>query len=109
MEAESAGTLEEIPEWPVGSGSLADELGRTEQAQARRGQENLRLLPLQTMTTATQGGDGLFGLYIHITVQRKSGQELKQGRNLEAGADAEAMEECCLLMCFLWLIHPAFL
>ena len=24
--------------------------------------------------------------------QRKSGQELKEGRNLEAGADAEAME-----------------
>ena len=25
----------------------------------------------------------------------------KQGRNLEAGADAEAMEECCLLACLL--------
>jgi hypothetical protein len=28
---------------------------------------------------------------------RKSGQEHTQGRNLEAGADAEAMEGCCLL------------
>ena len=27
------------------------------------------------------------------------GQGLKQGRNLEAGADAEAMEGCCLLSC----------
>jgi hypothetical protein len=31
--------------------------------------------------------------------QRKSGQELKQGRNTKAGSDAEAMEECCLLAC----------
>ena len=36
----------------------------------------------------------MFGLHFHITVrlQRKSGQELKQDRNLEAGADAEATE-----------------
>ena len=27
-----------------------------------------------------------------------SGQELKQDRNLEAGADAEAMEECISLL-----------
>ena len=26
---------------------------------------------------------------------RKSGLELKKGRDLEAGAEAEAMEECC--------------
>jgi hypothetical protein len=39
-------------------------------------------------------GEGLFGSYFHIVVQyqRKSGQELKPGWNLEAGADAEAME-----------------
>jgi hypothetical protein len=32
--------------------------------------------------------------YVHIAVHhgRKSGQELKQGRNLEAGADAKIME-----------------
>jgi hypothetical protein len=29
----------------------------------------------------------------------KSGKELKQGWNLEAGADAEAVERCCLLAC----------
>jgi hypothetical protein len=39
----------------------------------------------------------LFSLYSQIIVchQRKSGQEVKQGMNLEAGADAEAMEWCC--------------
>jgi hypothetical protein len=36
---------------------------------------------------ASWGGKGLFGLHL-----RKSGQELKQGRNLEAGTDAGAME-----------------
>jgi len=36
-----------------------------------------------------------------------SGQELKQDRNLEAGADAEAMEESCLLACSAcFLIEP---
>jgi hypothetical protein len=40
---------------------------------------------------------------------RMSGQELKLGRNLEAGADAEAMEGCCLLACCSWLAQSAFL
>jgi hypothetical protein len=41
------------------------------------------------------GRKGLSGLNYYITVhhQRKSGQELKQGRNLAGEADAEAMEE----------------
>jgi hypothetical protein len=45
------------------------------------------------MTKATWEGKGLFGLQFHTTLlhQRKS-TGLKQGRNLEAGADAEAME-----------------
>ena len=34
---------------------------------------------------------------------------LKQGRNLEAGADTLVMEGCCLLACFPWLAQPAFL
>jgi hypothetical protein len=46
---------------------------------------------------ASWGEKGLFvyfGLYFHITVdhQRKSRLELQKGRNLEAGAYAEAME-----------------
>jgi hypothetical protein len=55
---------------------------------------------------ASWGGKGLISLYFHIAVhhQRKLGQELTLSRNLEAGADAEAMEGCCLLDCF-----PGFL
>jgi hypothetical protein len=30
----------------------------------------------------------------------QAGEELKLGRNLEAGVDAEAIEECYLLACF---------
>ena len=29
-----------------------------------------------------------------------------QSRNLEAGADAETMKECCLLACSSWLAQP---
>ena len=49
----------------------------------------------------TGGKKGLSGLYFHIAAhhQRKSGQELRLGRNLEAGADAEVIEGCCLLAC----------
>jgi hypothetical protein len=43
---------------------------------------------------ASWQGKGLFGLHFYIAVlhRRKSGQELKQGRTLVAGADAEVME-----------------
>ena len=34
---------------------------------------------------------------------------LQQGENLEAGAEAEAMQGRCLLPCFPWLAQPAFL
>jgi hypothetical protein len=59
---------------------------------------------------ASLGGKSLFGLYFHIAIhhQRKLGQELTQGRNLEAGADAEAMERGCLLACLPWPAQPAF-
>ena len=54
------------------------------------------------------GGKGLFSLYFHIAVHhwKKSGEEFIQRRSLEAGADVEAMEGCCLLAysaCFPWL------
>jgi hypothetical protein len=29
-------------------------------------------------------------------------------RTFEAGTKVEAMEECCLLPCFLWLAQPTF-
>jgi hypothetical protein len=42
---------------------------------------------------ASWRGKGLFGLYFQISIShwKKSGQELKQGWNLEAGKDADAM------------------
>ena len=60
---------------------------------------------------ASWGGKGLLGLHFSIAVhhQRKPEQELKQGRNLEAGADAEAMEKPCLLARSPWFAQPAFL
>ena len=50
-------------------------------------------------------GKALFGLHLHITVpyQRKSGQALRHGRNLEAGADTETTKESYLLGCSSWL------
>jgi hypothetical protein len=62
------------------------------------------------MIKITLGGKGLFGLSFHIVVhqRRKSGHELKQGRNLEAGADKEAMAECCILACSSWLTSLLF-
>lgn len=44
---------------------------------------------------------GLFLSQCHITVhhQKQRGQELTQGRNQEAGDDAEAVEGCCSLAC----------
>jgi hypothetical protein len=56
------------------------------------------------------GGKGLFGLHFHIAVhhQKKSEQELTQGRHLETGDNAEAMEGCCLLDCFPWLAQLDF-
>jgi hypothetical protein len=44
-------------------------------------------------------GKDLLSLHFHTADhhQRESGQELKQGRILEARADAEVMKGCCLL------------
>jgi hypothetical protein len=51
-----------------------------------------------------------FDLYFQFIIYhwKKSAQELKQGWNLEAGVDAEAMEGCCLLDYSSWLAQPAF-
>jgi hypothetical protein len=55
---------------------------------------------------ASWGTKGLFGLHFHIIINywRKSGQELKQGWNLEAGADAADMEGAAY-----WLASPDLL
>jgi hypothetical protein len=56
---------------------------------------------------ASWGGKGLFGLHFHITAHHwmKSGQELKQGRNLEAGVDQGVLLTGLLSMA----CQPAFL
>jgi hypothetical protein len=54
---------------------------------------------------ASRGGKGLFNLYFHIhhvQHQTRSGQKLKQGWNLEAGTEAEAMEDAAY-----WLGCPS--
>jgi hypothetical protein len=51
----------------------------------------------------------LFGLPFHIAVRywRKSRQDLNPSEIPEAGADAEAMVESCLLACSLWLAQSS--
>lgn len=54
---------------------------------------------------------GLFCLHFQNTIVhhwRKSGRVLKQGKNLEAGADTEPMEEHWLLEFSLWLVLLSF-
>ena len=60
---------------------------------------------------ASWGEKGLFSLHFHTAVhhQRTSGQELTQGSNLEAEADAETTEMSCLLGCFPWFAQLALL
>ena len=62
------------------------------------------------MTEGNWGRDGFVWLMCPGHHWRTSGQERIQGRNLEAGADAEAMEGYCLLACsssaFLWNPGP---
>jgi hypothetical protein len=60
---------------------------------------------MNTMAKASWGRKGLFGLLLLFIIE---GQRLTQGRDLEASAEAEAMEKYCLLACFSWLAQPAF-
>lgn len=46
---------------------------------------------------------------VTIEETRNSGQKLKQGRDLEVGANAEAVEGCCFLTYLPWLAEPTFL
>ena len=36
-------------------------------------------------------------------------QSIMEGKNLEVGTEAEAMEECCIRTCSPWLAHLDFL
>jgi hypothetical protein len=61
------------------------------------------------MTKKQLGRKGFILAYtsilLFITKEVRTGTQAGQ----EAGADAEAMEGCSLLACFLWLAQPALL
>ena len=44
-----------------------------------------------------------------FTIEGSQGRKSSRGRNLDSGADAEAMEGHCLLACSPGLAQPAFL
>lgn len=55
------------------------------------------------------GEEGVhFGLF-STALSIKSGQELKQGGNLESGTEAQALEEYCSLAYSSWLAQAALL
>jgi hypothetical protein len=61
------------------------------------------------MTKATWEEKGYFtqSSVEQFIIKKQREQKLKQGANLEAGADGEAMEGCCLLVCSAYfLIEP---
>jgi hypothetical protein len=46
-------------------------------------------------------------ILLFIIIKRSQGR-ISNIKNLEAGTDAEAMEECCLLACSSWLAQLLF-
>jgi hypothetical protein len=66
-------------------------------------------IPGQNMTKKQVGEERVYSAYtsmlLFITKEVRTGTQAGQ----EAGADAEAMEECYLLTCFPWLAQLAFL
>lgn len=67
------------------------------------------LLPGNTRTQKQVGQERVYLAYTSISMYITKGSrdpELKHIRNLEARADAQAMEECCLLTCVPWLVQP---
>jgi hypothetical protein len=62
------------------------------------------------MTKKQVGEERIYLAYTSTRLFITKGKlKLTQGRNLEAGAVAEAMKGCCLLACFPWLAQLAFL
>jgi hypothetical protein len=61
------------------------------------------------MTKKQVGEERVYPAYTSMLLFiTKGSQDWKSSRS-GAGADAEAMEECFLLACFLWLVQPAHL
>jgi hypothetical protein len=52
--------------------------------------------------------EGLFGINTPSPNPLAKGNARTQGRNLEAGIEAEARKECYLLTCSSWLAQPIF-
>lgn len=61
------------------------------------------------MTEMTWGGKSLFPSNFQIIVIIQKVKELQQGRQLEAGVEAAARVEFCLLDCSSCVAQPAFL
>jgi hypothetical protein len=70
-------------------------------------------IPAQNfMTKKLVGKERVYSAYTSTLLFITRGSQDRnstQGRNLEAGADAEAMEGCYLLACFPWLAQPVLL
>lgn len=67
------------------------------------------LLPGNTRTQKQVGQERVYLAYTSISMYITKGSqdpELKHIRNLEARADAQAMEGWCLLTCVPWLVQP---
>jgi hypothetical protein len=80
------------------------------QKQKQQQQQNKQKTPTTT-TTKPLGKKGFIGLF-HLRTCGPPPKKLRagtQGRNLEVGADAEAMEECSLMSWSSQLAQPAFL
>ena len=67
----------------------------------------LSVLKVITTVNSSWWGEGSF----HLTGSGSSLREARSGTQgkLEAGTEAEAMEECCLLLSYLWIAQPPFL
>lgn len=68
------------------------------------------IVVINIKTTATWGGKGSSGLaFIPLFIIEEVRTEFRQGKNLDAGTESEAMVGCCLLGCSSWPAQPAFL
>ena len=48
-------------------------------------------------------------VYVPVCCDEHDDKKRSQGRNLEAGAEAEAMKGCCLVACSTWFAQLVFL
>ena len=65
----------------------------------------VNIVVMKQLDQSNLGTNGFIWLMClhHCSSLKGIRQEFEQGKSLEAGADAEAVEECCLLAFSLWL------